>query len=346
MADGAHKSVTLNDVARDSGVSYQTVSRVVNAHPHVSKATRERVLTSIEALNYRPNRVARSLATRSSGTLGIISFGTTYYGPAQTFANIERAVRANGYGLTFYSIDKLTKEGLQKAVENLSSHQVDGIVMGAPFIGLDPTGVMELCGNIPVVMIDVPKDAPVPSVVIDQVAGSRLATQHLVDLGHKDVAEVSGPLSWHDATLRHEAWLATLRAASLTPGPSAEGDWSAAGGYRATERLLRTGRRFSALVAANDQTALGAARALRAHNLRIPEDVSIVGFDNIPEAAFFEPPLTTVSQDFTALGQQSVDYLLALIGDPKTPLHQRVLYPTLVERQSVKRREAEDKTCR
>ena len=334
MADGADKSITLNDVARDSGVSYQTVSRVVNDHPHVAKATRERVLTSIKALGYRPNRVARSLATRSSNTIGIISFGTTYYGPARTLAEIERAIRANGYGLTFYSVDELTKEQLRKAVDNLSSHQVDGIVIITPFIGLDPTDVMELCGNIPVVMIDVPKDARVPSVVIDQVAGSRLATQHLIDLGHKDIAEISGPLSWHDAMLRHEAWRATLQAAGLTPGPSAEGDWSAAGGHQAAQRLLAEGKSLSALVAANDQMALGAARALRVHGLHIPEDVSIVGFDDIPEAAYFEPPLTTVSQDFTALGQQSVNYLLALIENPETPLHQRILYPKLVTRQS------------
>ena len=307
---------------------------MVNEHPYVAEGTRERVLASIKKLGYRPNRMARSLVTRNSNTIGIISFGTTYYGPAQTFAKIEKAVRANGYGLTFYSVDELTTEQLRKAVDNLSSHQVDGIVMGAPFIGLDSTDIMRLCGGVPVVMIDVPKDAHVPSVVIDQVAGSRLATQHLIDLGHRDIAEISGPLSWHDATLRHNAWLATLQAAALTPGPSAEGDWTAAGGNRSAQQLLAAGKHFSALVVANDQMALGATRALREHGLRVPEDVSIVGFDDIPEAAYFEPPLTTINQDFTALAQQSVDYLLALIEDPETPTHQRVLYPKLVKRQS------------
>ncbi len=338
MATSTDKQITLSDVARASGVSNQTVSRVVNRHPHVAESTRERVLSSIKTLGYRPNRMARSLVTRNSNTIGIISFGTTYYGPAQTFAKIEKAVRASGYGLTFYSIDELTTEQLRNAINTLGDHQVDGIVMAAPFIGLDPADVLSLCGDIPVVMIDVPKGAHVPSVVIDQVAGSRLAAQHLIDLGHQDVAEISGPLNWHDAALRHEAWVEAVRAAGLTPGPSAEGDWSAAGGFRATEQLLASGERFSGLVAANDQTALGAARALRAHGLRVPEDVSIVGFDDIPEAAFFEPPLTTVSQDFTALGQQSVDYLLTLMSQPETPVHQRVLYPTLIERQSVLRR--------
>ena len=210
--------------------------------------------------------------------------------------------------------------------------------MVTPFIGLDPGDIVSLCGSVPVVMIDVPKNAQVPSVVIDQAAGSRLATQYLVDMGHEDVAEISGPLSWHDATLRHEAWQATLQAAGLTPGPSAEGDWSAAGGYRAAQQLLAGGKSFSALVAANDQTALGAARALRAHGLRVPEDVSLIGFDDVPEAKYFEPPLTTIRQDFTALGQQSIDYLLTLIDHPETPTHQRVLYPTLVTRQSVVKR--------
>lgn len=339
MAIGTDKQATISDVARASGVSNQTVSRVVNSHPHVSKGTRSRVLSSIKTLGYRPNRAARSLVTRNSNAIGIISFGTTYYGPAQTFAKIERAVRASGYALTFYSIDELTTAQLRKAINNLADHQVDGIVMGAPFIDLNPSEIMALCGDIPVVMIDVPKGAHVPSVVVDQVAGSRLATQHLIDLGHRDIAEISGPLSWHDATLRHDAWSATLQAAGFSPGPSAEGDWSAAGGHRAAEQLLASGSHFSALVAANDQTALGAARALRAHGLRVPQDISLIGFDDIPEAAFFEPPLTTISQDFTALGQQSVDYLLALINQPETPTHQRVLYPALVERESVKRRE-------
>ena len=339
MATSTDKQITLSDVARASGVSNQTVSRVVNRHPHVAENTRERVLSSIRKLGYRPNRAARSLVTRNSNTVGIISFGTTYYGPAQTFAKIEKAVRASGYGLTFYSIDELTREQLRTAINTLADHQVDGIVMAAPFIDFDPTDVLSLCGDIPVVMIDVPKGAHVPSVVVDQVAGSRLATQHLIDSGHQNIAEISGPLSWHDAALRHEAWQATLQAAGLSPGPRAEGDWSAAGGYRAAEQLLASGERFSALVAANDQTALGAARALRARGLKIPEDVSVIGFDDIPEAAFFEPPLTTVSQDFTALGQQSVDYLLSLIREPETPVHQRVLYPTLVERQSVTRKE-------
>ena len=219
MADGAHKPVTLNDVARDSGVSYQTVSRVVNGHPHVAKATRERVLTSIEALSYRPNRVARSLATRSSGTLGIISFGTTYYGPAQTFTKIERAVRAKGYGLTFYSLDELTKEQLRKAVENLSSHQVDGIVMGAPFIGPRPYRRYGAVREHPGSNDRRPQRRP-RTFGRDRPSGG-LKTRH-PGTPHrtrdtKSVAEISGPLSWHDATLRHEAWLATLRAAGLNP---------------------------------------------------------------------------------------------------------------------------------
>lgn len=338
MAIITGKQITINDVAKASEVSIQTVSRVVNNYPYVAESTRSRVLASIEKLGYRPNRMARGLVTRSSNTIGIISFGTTYYGPAQTFAKIEKAVRANGYALTFYSIDELTVEQLRRAVENLSSHQVDGVVMVTPFIGLDPGDIASLCGSVPIVMIDVPKNARVPSVVIDQVAGSRLATQHLIDMGHRDVAEISGPLSWYDATLRHEAWQATLQVAGFTPGPSAEGDWSAAGGYRAAQQLLAKDKSFSALVAANDQTALGAARALRAHGLRVPEDVSLVGFDDVPEAEYFEPPLTTISQDFTALGQQSIDYLLTLINDPKTPTHQRVLHPTLVMRQSVVRK--------
>jgi LacI family transcriptional regulator len=194
--------------------------------------------------------------------------------------------------------------------------------------------MVALCANIPFVQIDTELGAKVPSVVIDQRFGSRLVTQYLIDLGHRALCEISGPLNWYGAQARHESWIKTLHQAGLAPGPSVEGDWTAAGGFRAANSLLDQGASFTGLVVANDQMALGAIRALRGRGLRVPEDVSVVGFDDIPEAAYFEPPLTTVCQNFAALGEQSVEYLVALIDNPHTPVHQRVLHPQLVERQS------------
>jgi DNA-binding LacI/PurR family transcriptional regulator len=332
------QKATLNDVAKRCGVSYQTVSRVINNHPHVARETRARVLSAIQALGYRPNRAARSLVTKRSSVIGIISFGTGYYGPAQMVMNIELALKTRGYGLTFSTIDELSLEQLVGAIDDLIGQGVDGIVMITPIAEIDLEAVATFCAEVPFVMIDAELGEHVPSVVIDQRRGAELATRHLIDLGHQAICEISGPLSWHDAKLRHQGWLETLQASGLRPGASLEGDWTAAGGYAAARRLLAGNVEFSALIAGNDQMALGAMRALRERGLEVPGDVSVVGFDDIPEAVYFEPPLTTVRQDFKALGRQSAEYLIALIDTPDMPLRQRVLQPQLVERLSAAKR--------
>lgn len=332
-----NKQVTLADVARASGVSHQTVSRVINNHPNVSNKTRQRVLESIKELDYRPNRVAKGLATNKSGVIGIISFGISYFGPGQTFTEIERTVRARGYGLALRNIDAPSAQQLQAAINDLASYSVDGIVVNAPSVDLDPMQLLALKRPLPVIMTDVPRHAQLPSVVLDQTEGMRLTTRHLIDLGHRHIAEISGPLNWYSAVERHKACVATVHEAGLVPGPNGVGDWTALSGYRAAQQLLKVAEPFTGLVVANDQMALGAMRALREYGRKVPEDVSVVGFDDIPEASFFEPPLTTVRQDFIAMGQQTVDYLLALIQQPETPYHQRMLYPRLIERSSTAR---------
>lgn len=331
------KQATLADVARASGVSHQTVSRVVNNHPNVSNKTRQRVLESIKELNYRPNRAAKGLATNKSGVIGIISFGISYFGPGQMFTEIERTVRARGYGLALRNIDAPSAQQLQAAINDLASYSVDGIVVNAPSVDLDPVQLLALKRPLPVVMTDVPRHAQLPSVVLDQTEGMKLTTRHLIDLGHRRIAEISGPLNWYSAVERHKGCVATVREAGLVPGPNGVGDWTALSGYRAAQQLLKVAEPFTGLVVANDQMALGAMRALREYGRKVPEDVSVVGFDDIPEASFFEPPLTTVRQDFIAMGQQTVDYLLALIQQPETPYHQRMLYPQLIERSSTAR---------
>ena len=328
---------TLDDVARSAGVSYQTVSRVINDHPSVAEATRERVLHAIKELDYRPNRSARSLATRRSNTIGIVGFDTRYFGPSQMLVHIEAVLKREGYGLAFTSIDDGTYAAVQRASSEISHQDLDGVVMIAPLAGADVMSIAGLFGDTPLVMIDAQPGEAVHSVAIDQVHGVRLAVQHLLALGHRHVCEISGPLRWNAALERHETWHTHLAAAGIEPGVSIEGDWSAASGFAAMRRLLATGAPCTALVAGNDQMALGAMRALRDAGLRVPEDVSIVGFDDIPEAAFFEPPLTTVRQDFEAAGQQCVEYLTTLIRNPHTPRHQRMLYPTLVTRASTAR---------
>lgn len=328
------KRITLHDVARAAGVSYQTVSRVINAQPHVSEATRQRVMDAVKHLNYQPNIAARSLVTRRSNMLQVIVYGGSHYGPAQMVVHVERAARELGYNLILAHIAAVTIEEIRASITSLSGRFVDGIVLITPVRGVSYEQICAICGDVPFVMIDTQPGTATPSVVIDQHYGEQLITKHLIDLGHRHICEISGPLDWYGAAARHQSWQSTLEAAGLEPGMSMAGDWTAAGGYAAAVQLLDAGAQFTALVVGNDQMAFGAVRALRDRNLRIPEDVSIVGFDDIPEAAYFEPPLTTVRQRFDALGRQSADYLISLIERPSTPLHQRVLYPQLVVRHS------------
>lgn len=328
------KKVTLNDVAEHSGVSYQTVSRVINNHPSVAEDTRQRVLESIRELNYHPNRAARSLVTSRSDTIAIISFGTTFYGPGQMVSNITRHAKASGYRVSLSTVEQLGWAEVKAAIDDLHEHLIDGIIMIAPIISDFMHDIRAHIGNIPLIQIDTKPELNVASVAIDQAHGCKLAVEHLITLGHTAIAEISGPLNWYDATMRHHSWIATMQQHNLATHMSAEGNWSAQSGYEALHLLVRQGARFSGLVVANDQMALGAIAALNELGLRVPQDVSVIGFDDIPESAYFLPSLTTVHQDFAALGEQCVEYLVSLITHPETPVHQRILSPELIVRQS------------
>jgi LacI family transcriptional regulator len=328
------RRITLNDVARLSGVSYQTVSRVINKHPYVAAETRQRVLDAIQQLDYSPNRAAKSLVTQRSQTVAVISYGMAYYGPSQMLINIESAAKTAGYDLIFSTVSEMSLQGFRDAIERLTGWRVEGIVAITPVIGCSGDQLEAAGGSIPLVLIDTCLGQNVPSVVIDQGYGSRLVTRHLIELGHTAIAGLSGPLNWYGAEARHLAWQTTMLEAGLTPGPSVAGDWSARSGYEGALALLDSGARFSALVVGNDQMALGAVQALRARSLRVPEDVSVTGYDNIPESAFFDPPLTTVWQDFSMVGQRSVEMLMERIADAHAPAEQRVIYPRLVIRAS------------
>ncbi len=329
-----HKRITLMDVAQRAGVSYQTVSRVVNAHPNVSKDTRQRVARAIKELDYRPNRAAQSLVTRRSFMLELITFGSEFYGPAHMIAAVGQTARGLGYNLTVNNMEGTSPDDYRQALGSLSDHLVDGIVILAPTDGTPVDALLALCRGIPTVLVDSQLGVLSPSVVIDQRAGGRLLGEYLLALGHRRIVEITGPLNWHGAQARHDGVCEALAQGGVVPLAVRAGDWSPDCGYQLTRALLAEGVGFTALVAGNDHVALGAMRALREHGLRVPEDVSVVGFDNLPESAYYEPPLTTVQQDFVALGKHCVDYLAALIADPGMALHQRVLYPRFVERAS------------
>jgi DNA-binding LacI/PurR family transcriptional regulator len=327
------KRATMHDVARLSGVSYQTVSRVINNHPNVAAATRDRVLAAITELDYRPNKAAQSLAGRRSQMLAVITVWLDHYGPSQMMINIDKTARDAGYDLIIANAADCSGDNIRAAVHYLKRWQVDGVLAITPIPGLTYQEIVDLCG-VPVVLIDTQPGTIVPSVVVDQRLGSEIITQHLIDLGHTRICEISGPLAWFGALARHDGWEATIRGNGLTPGRSLAGNWSARSGYQCARQLLAEEVNFTALVAGNDQMALGAMRAFKDAGLCLPDDVSVVGFDDIPEAAYFDPPLTTICQDFDELAAQGIAYLVERINQPDAPPEQRRIVPVLYRRGS------------
>lgn len=328
------KAATINDVARAAGVSYQTVSRVINDHPSVREITRQRVVEAIRRLEYQPSSVARSLVTRRSRLIGVVSFGILHFGPAQMLSSIEQAARSRGYHLSITSIAALTEGELEGAVNLLRRQRVDGILIIAPLL-VGETGFLKVLGQaLPIVLVDGDPSAGLPYGSVDQKEGGRLGARHLLGLGHRRIALIGGPPAWNDARLRQGGWREVLGEAGLEPVAEVYGDWSAPSGYAAARKLLQARRDFSGLLVANDQMALGALRGLWEAGLKVPEGVSVVGFDNLPESAYFGPPLTTVEQDFPSLGQSSLAQLLALIESPASAPAARVILPGLVVRES------------
>ncbi len=333
--DATHRSPVMTDVAKAAGVSHQTVSRVLNDHPHVRSATRRRVLAAIDQLGYRRNRSARALATRRTNTLGVVAFDTTLYGPASTLLGIEQAAREAGYFVSIVSLKDMTRESVGEALDYLADQTVDGMIVIAPQRSA-ATAVAELPADLPIVAVEGGEAGTTPVVAVDQVDGAAQATQHLLDLGHHTVRHVAGPADWLEAEGRLQGWHRTLERAGTAVPELLRGDWSPRSGYEAGRRLAAEPGAHAVFVA-NDQMALGVLRALTEAGLRVPGDVSVVGFDDIPETEFFSPALTTIRQDFTAVGHASIKMLLDLVehgtGDPSQTAR-RVVPATLIIRES------------
>jgi DNA-binding LacI/PurR family transcriptional regulator len=327
------RSAVMHDVARLAGVSHQTVSRVLNNHPNVRETTRERVLQAIGQLNYRPNALARGLVTRRSRTIGVISFDTRLFGPASTLLAIEHAARAAGYAVTISSLAHLDAASVRSAVASLAGQPVDGAIVIAPREGA-AQGLRDLRPGLPLVAVEAGYGGEIPVVSVDQFAGAQLAADHLLSLGHRTVWHVAGPADWLEARERVEGWRAGLADAGAAAPPLLRGDWSAESGYRAGLELADNAE-VTAVFAANDQMALGVLHAFYERGVRVPDDVSIVGFDNIPESAFLIPSLTTVHQDFDEVGRRGLKLLVDIMdGDPAHAQEPDRVPATLVARGS------------
>ena len=320
----------MHDVARLAGVSHQTVSRVINDHPSVSQSTRARVLEAMSQLDYRPNTAARSLVTNRSRRIGVISFDARYFGPGSTLHAIEIAAREAGYGISLASLSDLTDEDAAAAVAALDAHNVDGLIVIAPTRSAIEA-VRGVADRVPLVALESEFRPDRPVVAVDQLRGAQLATQHLLELGHRTVFHIAGPSDWREAELRVEGWRDALAEAGVRTPPLLRGDWSPASGYRIGRQLVERSD-VTAVFAANDQMALGVLRAFSEHGIDVPADCSIVGFDDIPEAEYFIPPLTTVRQNFDEVGRAGLQALVAEMErpDPVRRARTPVLIPPML----------------
>lgn len=324
------RTVGVRDVAARAGVSRQTVSRVLNDHPEVATDTRERVLAAMADLGYRMNNAARALGTRRSRTLGVLASDALQYGPSRSIAALEARAREAGYWVSAAFADAGDADAVIAAVDHLVGQGVEGIVVVAPH-ARTLEALDELRIGVPVVTLH-SADRGARGLSVDQAAGARLAVAALADAGHTRIAHLSGPADWLEAESRAEGFVAEIAARGLDAGPVIEGDWTAGSGYAAVEAVRASG--VTAVFAANDQMALGLLGGLHEAGLSVPADISVVGFDDIPDAAFYWPKLTTVRQDFDELARRAVAVALAQDGDAAASDFAPVA-PELITRDSV-----------
>jgi DNA-binding LacI/PurR family transcriptional regulator len=336
--DGATRPLVMADVAARAGVSHQTVSRVINGHPHVAPQTRERVERAIAELGYRPNIAARALVTGSTRTIGLVMSHVDQYGPARTMLGLENAARAAGYSLSVTLLDDASAAAMRAAVDGFVAQSVDAVVALTTY-GEALAALEGLFAPLPLIEVKGSPEGDRPAVWVDQEGGAALATRHLLELGHRTVHHVAGPADSLEAQGRIVGWRRELQKAGAHVPELLFGDWWPASGYVAGRRLAelaRDGRsEVSAVFVANDQMSLGLLNALHEEGLRVPADISVVGFDDVPEAAYYTPPLTTVRQDFAELGRRGVQLTLArLRGEDCTP---EPVAPSLVVRATTAR---------
>jgi LacI family transcriptional regulator len=312
---GVRKPPTLYDVAALAGVSHQTVSRLVKGHTNIRPEIRERVEAAISALNYKPNLVARSLATAKSHRIGALFFDRLdEVGPTRSVQAASDRAREAGYLLDIVGLDPRAISEIDKALELVSQGDVAGIMVFAPTDAV-LTAVLKARFSVPVYIESdtvrpIDKKRPTANAL-----GTRMATEHLADLGHRRFVHIAGPLDWFAARARRDSYDQVIAMRNLESIGVYEGDWSPQSGYEAALRIPHDAG-VTAIVTGNDQMALGVLMALRERGLSVPEDISVVGFDDIPESRFFHPPLTTVRIDFDRQGAFAMERLLEMI-DPE-----------------------------
>jgi LacI family transcriptional regulator len=336
--------VNIKDVAKAAGVSTQTVSRVVNERPDVASATRKRVRQVIDALDYRPSELARSLIQQRSYTLGVVAAGLKHVGgPARALSGITGQAEEMGYALLLKELPDFKANNVSPLIDSLLARQVDGILWAVPEVGDNRCWVEEIAPKVrvPLTFLSMGAQPGLSVIAYDNYLGGKLATRHLLEIGRKRIGHIAGPMDWWEARQRRQGWEDALRAANLpcTNAQVVEGNWSSASGEAAFRVLLEKYPEMDAVFAANDQMALSVLQIACRRGLRVPQDLAVVGFDNLAESPYFWPSLTTIHQDQRQLGAQAVLSLVNRIEAlkdgivPPDPLSV-TLMPELIVRES------------
>ncbi|MFJ8533821.1 LacI family DNA-binding transcriptional regulator [Streptomyces sp. NPDC093591] len=324
----------MMDVAREAGVSHITVSRVINGHPSVRPETRSRVEAAIQKLGYRRNSVARALKSRRSSTIGVVIVGSDLFELPRILLGVETAAKRAGYWVSLASRQGESTTGdLTETLQRLTDQSVEAIAVVADRpVAVEALSSLSLGVPVAVVMSGSAPDPDLSFVEVDQELGARLAVRHLVGLGHRNIAHLTGALRTFDARARVDGWRAELVAAGAE-GALLEGDFSAESGFRLAHELCDHDTGLpTAVFAGNDQMAMGVLAAFAERGVRVPHDVSVVGFDDLKGTGYLVPALTTVRQDFAHLGESAIELLVRMLGG-EPPQRQR-LTPRLVVRRS------------
>ncbi len=340
--------ITIKHVAKEAGLSIATVSRVINNHPDVSLPTRRHVQQVIAELGYEPNAVARSLIQGRSNVLGVITTGIEFYGPSQTMAGIEHEAHRLGYWLMSSLLPDPETNAGETALRHLLSQQVDGLIWAVPEVGRNREWICEQSQDlaVPVVFLHMNCRSDVFVVAVDNYAGARAAVNHLLAQGRQRIGCISGPDHWWEAQERARGWQHALQeAGSAAPDSLCQaGDWSAAGGMRAFHCLIEQNPDLDAVFVSNDQMALGVLKAAHQLGRRVPDDLAVVGFDDVPEAAYYMPSLTTVRHDLRGVGIQAVAMLERILSAQRAeePFETEsvLITPELIVRDSSRTTEA------
>ncbi len=325
------KQANIYDVARLAKVSHQTVSRVLNNNPSIRPETKTRVLKAMESLGYRPSLAARALASSRSKMLGILSSDTDFTGPAAMVHHMEAAARAQGYFVVTVGIDANDEESVQSGIDHLMKLGIEGLALVTPQLRAVEIARAAVAG-IPVVTLDSMYRMDELAVSVDNFAGGAAATQHLIDLGHRNIVHISGPQGWFESTTRAAGYTATMLNANLVP-QVIDGDWLIDTGYRIGKKLDIDSKEVTAMFIANDRMSFGFMHAMRERGIEVPKRLSIVGFDDLEESAYSSPPLTTLRQDFKSLGNRAMNLLLSEISGTSTKKLDRLI-PELIKRGS------------